>query len=273
MNYIQVEIKHQDAAIREMLIAHLADAGFESFEDKDDTLLAYILEGDYQHDDVAAIASQYHCSFSSKIIEQQNWNQMWEDSFEPVVVGDFCMIRAEFHKPVTTCEHEIIITPKMSFGTGHHATTRLMIQQMQKTDLDGKTVLDFGTGTGVLAILAHKLNAGVVLAIDNDEWSYENTMENIGRNNASDINVQQGSLEVVGAETFDIILANINRHILMKYMEAMAQKLNNNGTLILSGILTEDKDLLCGSATNYGLKLDADASEDKWLSLKFTRDI
>ncbi len=272
MNYIQVEIKHTDAAIREMLVAHLADIGFDSFEDKDDALYAYVEEEAFNKDEVEAIAKQYHCDYIHSVIEQENWNQQWEDSFEPVVVGDFCVIRADFHPSPQNCEHEIIITPKMSFGTGHHATTRLMIQQMKSTNIAEQPVLDFGTGTGVLAILAHQLKASSVLAIDNDEWSYINTLENIERNEAKEIDVRQGSLDVVEEGDFNVILANINRHILLKYMQQMFDKLSSNGCIILSGILLEDRDVIMQSATNCGLVYDSELTEEKWLCMKFVKD-
>lgn len=271
MNFIQVTIKHQDQAIREILIAHLADIGFDTFEEDNEALYAYIDETLFKTDEVEAITKQYHCKYSTGKIKQENWNKQWEESFEPVVVDGFCTIRAGFHKMPSDTQYEIVITPKMSFGTGHHATTRLMIKQMQQMQFKGMQVLDFGTGTGVLAILADMMGAAEILAIDNDEWSYENTLENIELNNTGDIEVKQGSLEVVGDVKYDIILANINRHILVRYMQDMSSKLLTGGYLVLSGILIEDKSLIVDCAENSGLVYEAEEAEGNWLCIKFSK--
>jgi ribosomal protein L11 methyltransferase len=167
--------------------------------------------------------------------------------------------------------YEIIITPKMSFGTGHHATTRLLIQQMKNIDFAGKSVLDFGTGTGVLAILAKKLGAGEVLAIDNDEWSYENTLENIAANKVNSIVVKKGSLELAEGRKFDIILANINRHILLQYMVQMHHVLPEHGMLLMSGILDADEQIVLTEARHAGFKNTSVFAEGKWLCIVVAR--
>ncbi|HEY9178177.1 MAG TPA: 50S ribosomal protein L11 methyltransferase, partial [Flavipsychrobacter sp.] len=244
MNYIQLRFAEPDAEKRAILIALLAEEGFDSFEEEQDALLAYIAKDLYTEDIVSAVGEMFTGAIETKEIAQQNWNEEWESGFQPVHVAGFCTIRAGFHAPDTTVPYEIIITPKMSFGTGHHATTRLMIQQMKTIDFAGKEVLDFGTGTGVLAILAEKLGAAGVLAIDNDEWSYENTLENVAVNNATGIDVQQGSLELAGDRKFDVILANINRHILLQYMHPMRAALKAGGVLLMSGILDADEQVV-----------------------------
>ena len=179
MKYTQVAIETTDAGQHEILVALLADIGFEGFEETDDMVKAFIREEELNTTALNEIVGNLQLQYTLLSIEQQNWNAQWESSFEPVIVEDFAAVRAAFHKPVSGVKYEIIITPKMSFGTGHHATTYLMMQQMSYIDFAGKKVFDFGTGTGVLAILAEKLGATKIDAIDIDEWSVENTNENI----------------------------------------------------------------------------------------------
>lgn len=271
MYYIQCSFPLKDDDVGQILIANLAEVGFESFEETEETLLAYIAEEQFREEEVRQIAEQYKTSYSIKRIEQQNWNAAWEQSFEPVRVDDFCVIRADFHTPATGTQYEIIVTPKMSFGTGHHATTQLMIEQMRDMDVKGRSVLDFGSGTGVLAILAHKMGATAVKAIDNDRWAYENAIENIERNSADAVTTGIGSLEMVQGEQYDIILANINRHILLAYMDAMYAKLNEKGALLLSGILLEDEDVIADSATAAGFKLKVKKTKGNWSSILFIK--
>lgn len=267
MNYIQLRFAEPDAEKRAILIALLAEEGFDSFEEEQDALLAYIAKDLYTEDIVSAVGEMFTGAIETKEIAQQNWNEEWESGFQPVHVAGFCTIRAGFHAPDTTVPYEIIITPKMSFGTGHHATTRLMIQQMKTIDFAGKEVLDFGTGTGVLAILAEKLGTARVLAIDNDEWSYENTLENVAVNNARGIDVQQGSLELAGDRKFDVILANINRHILLQYMHPMRAALKAGGVLLMSGILDADEQVVRQEAMKAGFNSYTVHTEDKWLCI------
>lgn len=267
MNYIQLRFPEPDAGKRDILIARLAEEGFDSFEEEPGGLIAYIAKDGYTGDVAVAIKEMFAGVIELKEIEQQNWNAEWEAGFQPVSVDGFCTIRAGFHAPDTTVPYEIIITPKMSFGTGHHATTRLMIQQMKGTDFTGKDVLDFGTGTGVLAILAKKLGAAAVLAIDNDEWSYENTRENVAANDAAGIDIQQGSLELANGRTFDVILANINRHILLQYMQQMRAALKAGGVLLMSGILDADEQVVRSEAMKAGFESCTVHTEDKWLCI------
>lgn len=267
MKYIQLRLQEPDGVQREILMAGLAEEGFESFEEEPAALVAYIQQDNYTDAVAQAVAEMHNGQAEIKEIEQQNWNAEWEAGFEPVRVDGFCTIRAGFHEPDTNVQHEVIITPKMSFGTGHHATTRLMIQQMRDVDFAGKDVLDFGTGTGVLAILAKKLGAADILAIDNDEWSYENTLENIETNDVAGIEVKQGSLEVAGARKFDIILANINRHILLQYMQPMRDALKSGGVLLMSGILDQDEQIILSEAKKAGFNNMTVFAEDKWLCI------
>ena len=176
MNSIQITIQANDEQ-QEILISQLDELSANGFEQTEDSLIAYFSENNFESYEVNRLLHNY--SFTMTTIKEQNWNQVWESNFQPVIVDDFCAIRADFHEPIQNMEHEIIITPKMSFGTGHHATTYMMIEQMAKIDFTGKTVFDFGTGTGILAILAEKLGAASVSAIDVDVWSIENAKENI----------------------------------------------------------------------------------------------
>jgi ribosomal protein L11 methyltransferase len=267
MEYIKLTLAESDAAQREILMARLAEEGFESFEEVPDALIAYIAADAYTDKTKASVATWHAGGGEVERIQQQNWNAQWEEAFEPVTVAGFCTIRAGFHAPDHAVPYEIIITPKMSFGTGHHATTMLMVEQMRNTDFVDKHVLDFGTGTGVLAILAGKLGAASVLAIDNDEWSYENTLENVAANNARGIEVRKGSLEAAESRKFDIILANINRHILLQYMQEMHALLENGGVLIMSGILDADEQIVMSETRKAGFKHISVISESKWLCI------
>ncbi|MCB0698388.1 MAG: 50S ribosomal protein L11 methyltransferase [Chitinophagales bacterium] len=270
MDYLQLSINTSDALMREVLIAELAELGFESFEEATDKLLAYIQEQEYDEQPVSEMIAQHSLDFTVNKIAQQNWNATWESSFEPVHVSDYCIIRADFHDKPDGVQYDIVITPKMSFGTGHHATTRLMMGQMRDMNMINKKVLDFGSGTGVLAILATKEGAASVTAIDNDEWAYENTVENIERNDTQSIKVMRGSLDVVEGEKYDVILANINRHILLQYMEQMSAMLNDGGLILMSGILEEDEDVIVGSTVKNKLQMRTKTTSDKWMCLLFS---
>lgn len=202
----------------------------------------------------------------------QNWNAVWESGFEPVVVEGFCTVRADFHPPATETPYEVVITPKMSFGTGHHATTRLMMEQLRDLPVRDSAVLDFGTGTGVLAILAEKLGAASVLALDNDAWSVENAAENLVTNGSARVAVRAGSLEEAYGQEFDLVLANINRHILLRYFPRFAALLRPGGRLVMSGLLLEDRPLLEAAGVAEGWEKDGAWHGGNWLCLRFKRN-
>lgn len=273
MKYTEVTIALKDNLLSEVLVAELAELGFDGFEEQENLLAAYIPEQEYSKDALGAILNRYEVSCNTRTIAEQNWNATWERSFSPVTIGDFCVIRADFHEPQPDFKYELIITPKMSFGTGHHATTRLMVGQMQDLAFSGKRVLDFGTGTGVLAILASMLGASSVLGIDNDEWSAGNALENIERNGTSNVTIKSGSLEIVTDEAYDIILANINRHILLEYMDKMTDLLSNDGTIIMSGILKEDEKIVVSEALKAGLQQVRTTGYENWISISFKKHI
>lgn len=253
----------------EWLIAHLAEAGYEGFEEKETDLIAYIPETSFDEELLKELSFKYQLDVRRELLPDQNWNELWESNFPPVIIEDFVGIRAEFHETLKAVKHEILITPKMSFGTGHHATTEMMVLQLRDLDLREKAVLDFGTGTGILAILSEKLGAGSVLAIDNDDWSIENTLENIERNHCSRIVVLKD--DHPGAGLFDIILANINRNIIVDLFPSLVKRLRSNASLVLSGLLAEDENEICQLGEQYALRKINCNTKGSWISIRFDR--
>ncbi|SFW60401.1 50S ribosomal protein L11 methyltransferase [Chitinophaga sancti] len=255
--------------IKDILIAELSEKGFDGFEEQGATLVAYIPEKNFNEGAVNALTSQYGVNYTRDTVEQQNWNAVWESNFQPVLVDNFCGIRASFHESFNPAPlHEIVITPKMSFGTGHHATTASMIKLMQGIEFRGRKVFDFGTGTGILAILAAKMGAAVIDAIDIDTWSVENTKENIENNGALAVKVWQSDTLKNIRNTYHIVLANINRNILLEFMADMRRLLERDGILLLSGILKEDEPAILEAARQNGLVLDTLLDKDNWLAMK-----
>lgn len=266
--YTQITFQPVSPEQQEILIAQLADAGFEGFEESDDSLHAFIISGQYDAVLLQEMAAQHHVTFTEKQVAEENWNQNWESSFDPVIVDDFAGIRAGFHEPIQGVAHEIVITPKMSFGTGHHATTHMMVQAMRDISFSGKTVFDFGTGTGILAILAEKLGASAVTAIDNDDWSITNAAENLERNHCSRIHL--GKAEALPAgQAFDIILANINKNVILGHFDSLQLQLAKNGTLVLSGLLETDETDIQAKARQFGLIEGEKKSRNNWICLIF----
>ena len=262
---ITVSFSNNDDA--ESLMALLSNSGFEGFEEKENELLAYIHEDDCDAAAIIQLKTQFDFSYGVATLQNKNWNEEWEKNFQPVAVDDFVYVRADFHEANTSAQHEIIITPKMSFGTGHHATTYMMMQAMREIDFTGKTIFDFGTGTGILAIFAEKLGAEKIIATDNDEWSIANAKENIERNNCSKIDLKPADEIIPGS--YDIMLANINKNVILHHFAAMAKQLNSNAHLLVSGILEEDKQEILGAAQQLQLKFADESSQDKWACIKF----
>jgi len=266
MNYKKITIPVK-SPVKEVLIALLADAEYDGFEENDEELYTYIDELIFDEDELKNITDHYQLRYTTEDIHKINWNQQWEANFEPVIVENICTIRADFHDLFITTPYEIIINPKMSFGTGHHATTQLMIEAMYPLHFEGKNVLDFGCGTGILGIFASQLGAASVLGIDHEDWACENAKENTARNDIHNIEIRQGSLEQAPAQ-YDIILANINRHILLHYMELLFDKLAQNGILLMSGVLKEDEDILKKSAAAVGFQLVKTERKGNWLMME-----
>src|SRR6187200_418258 len=268
MDYIKITFTDLQPEQREILIAQLADAGYEGFEEKDTSLDAFINSKSFNSVIINEISFKYQTTYTKEKIAETNWNQVWESNFEPVIVNDYVSIRADFHKPITNTRFEIVITPKMRFGTGHHATTYMMIEIMKELDLNGRSVLDFGTGTGVLAILAEKEGAKNIDAIDNDDWSIANAGENFEKNNCTKINLRKAS-NAVSDIRFDIILANINKNVIIENLGLLSRQLNKGGQVLLSGLLKEDKDEILSIATKLGLKLKKELIRNNWIALEF----
>lgn len=256
----------------EILIAELGYAGFESFVETDEGVTAYIQKEDWYEnilDDIQILSSdEFKIAFTFEEIEQTNWNEEWEKNFNPIVVDNVCAVRAPFHEKFDT-EYDIIIEPKMSFGTGHHETTHMMIQHILKNDFKGKSVLDMGCGTGVLAILAEMKGAQPIDAVDYDNWCYLNSLENVERNNCKYITVIEGDASVMGKKKYDVIIANINRNILLQDMATYASCLNQNGVIFLSGFYNEDIPLIQSECEKHLLKFEEKLERNKWVSLKF----
>ncbi|MFT5645766.1 MAG: ribosomal protein L11 methyltransferase [Aureispira sp.] len=271
MNYLKLTIETEEISINDILVAELAKYQFNGFMEEDENLVAYINEADCSNAleaDLTALTTKYNLTIKRAILEDQNWNAKWESDYEPVLVDDFCAVRATFHEPITTVEHEIIVTPKMSFGTGHHATTYMMMKQMQRLNFEGQTVFDYGCGTGVLAILAQKLGAKESDGIDIDSWAYENSVENVEINNCADtITVYCGEIEAAPLKEYDVVLANINRNVLLSTMDKMAARLKKGGHLLTSGFLEADVDLVLKAAAEHGLKLVYKMEREQWRCL------
>lgn len=248
-------------------MAQLSLLGFEGFEEREESLLAYAASDAVDLSEVNDLCASLEVSFTYQTIPITNWNAAWESNFEPVRVGDFLSIRAAFHSPQPAALHELIITPKMSFGTGHHATTQLMVQLMSGLDFANSSVFDFGTGTGVLAILASKLGARQVLAIDNDEWSTQNALENTQVNQCANITVMAIDHPPVTDDRFDIILANINKSVLLDTIPRLAILLQPQGKLLLSGLLTEDQHDILEKTGQQGLQCREIRTEKGWIAL------
>lgn len=275
MDYIELDIKLKPLRpFNEIIVAQLAEAGFESFVDTEDGVLAYgqISETSVERalaetflgekrDDVAV-------SFQSSVIESQNWNAVWESDFEPVFVEEYVSILAPFHDPSQAKGIIVEIQPKMSFGTGHHQTTWMMSKALFELESVPEKVLDMGTGTGVLAIIAEKLGAKDILAIDIEEWSVENTIENAERNKCKHIKVLHGDSDLITGKSFDLILANINKNVLKAHLPSYAATLQKGGVLMLSGFFDSDVDELLNFAKNYGLVKEFVYFKDNWAAIK-----
>ena len=257
----------------EILIAELGYLGFESFVENDDGITAYIPVEEYEDDLLANVhilqSEEFDIKYEFQEIERVNWNEEWEKNFTPILVDDICSVRAPFH-PMPEVEFDIVIEPKMSFGTGHHATTHMMIQFILQHQMKGKSVLDMGCGTGVLAILAAMKNAEKIDAIDIDNWCFLNTSENIVRNDCEHINVEEGGAELLDGRIYDVIIANINRNILLEDMPVYVLALNNNGILFLSGFYEQDLPVIQKTAEKLGLRYEDHLTRNDWVAAKFS---
>ena len=261
---------------REIFIAALSELGFESFEETESGLQAYIQEPLWDEAAFRALPYLKHpdweVSWDLAWIEPRNWNAAWEKAYDPIRVRDLCMVRAPFHEAEAGIPFDIIISPKMSFGTGHHQTTYLMLDYLLDLDLEGTSVLDVGSGTGVLAILAGMKGAGPITAIDIDPWAFENCRENTGRNGQQDIEVLQGEVRTVKDRHYDVVLANINKNVLLEDLKTYAGLLGKGGMLLLSGFYSGDLSDLQQVAAAHGLTLQDTRERDDWTAACFLKN-
>ncbi|HVS93004.1 MAG TPA: 50S ribosomal protein L11 methyltransferase [Mucilaginibacter sp.] len=278
MNYYELHFTLINAENyqQDLLINELADIGFDTFQEADFGFKAYVSEKDFDKqlldERIAAYRPQFDFNYAINLVPQQNWNEIWESSFEPIQIRDKVFVRATFHQPRPEFPVEIVIDPKMAFGTGHHETTSMMMDLMLDMDFAGKKVLDMGCGTGILAILAEKLGAADVAAVDNDLGCYDSTTENAQLNNCSHIRVFCGSKEAIPYDQFDVILANINRNILLDQMDRYAWVLKPGGTIFLSGFYeTPDLEIIKQEAASYGLKYVTHKKAKDWVTAQFIK--
>jgi ribosomal protein L11 methyltransferase len=272
MDHYQFLFENISPEQKDLLIALLGNVGFNGFEEEAENLKAFIETTSFSEAEFNDIIEKNGFKYSKSTIYQTNWNQEWESGFSPVIVPDpntrqpFAAIRAGFHEAIPGVLFDLVITPKMSFGTGHHATTWLMIQRMSQLDITRKTVIDFGTGTGVLAILAEKLGASTVIGIDNDDWSIRNAQENILANHCSRITLQKAETISV-AEKADIILANINLNVIIANLDAILSAAKPGATFLFSGVLTSDHDQLVHTLAEKKINIEQSFTKDNWLAI------
>ena len=258
----------------EILIAELGNVGFESFVENEDGVVAYIQKNDWNSsilDEVFVLNSkEFSIEYSQKEIEQTNWNAEWEKNFNPIEVQGLVSIRAPFHENINL-KYDIVIEPKMSFGTGHHETTHMMVQHLIDLDLENKKALDMGCGTGILAIFAEMKGANPIDAIDIDNWCYQNSLENVERNNCKNIFVFEGDSSLLINKKYDVIIANINRNILLMDIKTFTGCLNDTGVLLLSGFYEDDIPIIDAEVSKYNLKLEKVIEKNNWVALKYVK--
>ena len=258
----------------EILIAELGAVGFESFVENEDGVTAYIQKEEWNSNILDTIfvlnSDEFSIEYNQNEVEQTNWNAEWEKNFTPIKVDEIVSIRAPFHEN-PNLKYDIVIEPKMSFGTGHHETTHMMVQHLLQLDLNNKQTLDMGCGTGILAIFAEMKGAKPIDAIDIDNWCYENSIENVTRNNCHHISVFEGDSSLLINKKYDLIIANINRNILLMDMKVYANCLNEKGILLLSGFYEEDIPIIDAEVSKYNLKLESFIQRNNWVALKYNK--
>lgn len=273
MNYIELTIEFSRThPWRDVLISKLDQIGFESFVETKTGLQSYIAENQFNESAITFIEEiEDVTQMSFKLIEDQNWNAKWEENFDPVLVDDKLVIKAPFHTQDFSVEMEVVIQPQMSFGTGHHQTTWMISKYLFDANLEEKKVLDMGTGTGVLAIIAEKKGADWIYAPDIDEWSFNNAKENAVLNNCSKVEVALGGAELLKGKQFDYVIANINKNILIQQFSVYSDCLQNGGDLIISGFFTTDADDLSNEAAKHGFIFEDTISKEGWAMMKFKK--
>ncbi len=269
--YHAINIVLNEEADSDLLIGLLSIFDCVGFEEEEGLLVAYILSANLPSAaDLKAVLKGF--TFNVQEIADQNWNAVWEESYAPVLIGDFCGIRADFHPPFQKVLHELVINPRMSFGTGHHATTRMMIKLMQSLDLKGKSVLDFGTGTGILSILASKMDAEEVVAIDNDANAVENALQNVQANQVGRIKIYCQGLFGMERKNYDLILANINKNIILDACETLVTQLSAEGHILVSGFLKKDREAITDTFQRKGCQVKRELQEGKWVAMEWQKN-
>lgn len=273
---IHFSLNDPDDFAADVLAAQLGEIGYESFEKAEPGLIAYVQEKLYDKLKLDELISEFPfeipIDYKAEIVDEKNWNEEWEKHFfQPIVIGDQCIIHSSFHQDVPQLKYNIVIDPKMSFGTGHHETTSLMIAEILEAELEGKNALDMGCGTSVLAILASMRGANKLTAIDIDDWCIENSLENARLNGISNIEVFLGDATSLPGSYFDVIFANINRNILLSDMDKYAACLPVGGSLYLSGFYTEDIAILTQRASENKLKVEYSKSKNNWAMLRLKK--
>ncbi len=277
MDYTEVtfSFKNESSTGMDILPAYLSEIGYESFVEAGDKLKAYIPSGLFQKGDlsklIGSLPRNLQFTYIANKIKSKNWNEVWENNFEPVILKDSVYVRAPFHESKKDIKYTIIIEPKMSFGTAHHETTSMLLEMMLEESMTGKSVLDMGCGTGILAIFAEMLGASEIAAIDNDEWAYMNTMENVVKNKCKKISVQLGDVELIGGLQFDIILANINKNVIITDMPVYAEHLKKGGVILFSGFYSEDLAQIETSAKIAGLISGKIKTKNNWIAARFVK--
>jgi ribosomal protein L11 methyltransferase len=275
MNYIELQVQISPD-YTDILMAELAELGFESFVETDEGLDAYIIESDFEEQAIKELVAKYEPQtaivYELSSLEKRNWNAEWERDYEPIEVADQVRVRASFHQPEARFRYDIVINPKMSFGTGHHETTAMMMEQQLGFDFTGKTVLDVGSGTGILAILAAKMGAVSVVAFDIEEWAVENARENAELNDCPQVTVFQGTIaDVDPTERYDIVLANINRNVLLAEIPIYTNLMPETGKLVVSGFYEHDAPDIEQKAHESGLTTIQKLAKNQWTSLAFSK--
>ncbi len=270
-------IKPNEEYVQDILSSELAGIGFESFVPNETGLVAYCPVDLYDVETLVQTIAEFpveaQITYEAKEVEQQNWNEEWEKHyFEPIVIGNDCVIRSSFHKDVPACKYDILIDPRMSFGTGHHETTSLMLSVMLKMDLEGKSLLDMGCGTAVLAILAVMKGASPVTGIDIDEWAYENSLDNVKLNGCESIEVLEGGAELLSGKKYDVVFANINRNILLADMAEYVKCLPEKGELFMSGFYKEDIPVIEDKANGLGMSLMSYEEKNNWVAVRMQKN-
>jgi len=278
MNYYELSfiVEDEEGYRRDLLINALGEIGFDTFEETETGFKAYIPVNDFKEELLVALLNpfyeQFPLSYESAWIEQENWNEVWESNFEPIIIDHQIYVRATFHEPRPDVKYEIVIDPKMAFGTGHHQTTTMVLQLMLENEFSNKNVLDMGCGTGILAVMASKLGATQITAIDYDPVCYESTLENAQLNGISNIKALCGSKEVIPDEQYDTILANINRNILLDQMQRYAEVLKPGGEIYFSGFYeTPDLEIITQEANRLGLTYISHKKDKDWVAAKFEK--